>query len=343
MNRATGGRRVLVTGGAGYIGAHVVRRLLERGDEPVVLDELSTGRRLAAAPARLHVGSVTERPRLDAILHDERIEAVIHLAGRKSVEESIREPAAYAAANISGSITLLEACVAAGIGSFVFSSTAAVYGIPERLPVREDAVTRPANPYGETKVTVERILHWLAHAGSVRSVSLRYFNAAGAAADGTIGEPWEHATNLIPIVLRAAWRGEPVWVFGTDYPTADGTAVRDYIHVVDLADAHVRALDYLAGGGSTTILNLGTETGVSVAEVIDAAERVTGHAIETRAAPRRDGDPPAVWADASRARETLGWRAERGLVEMLASAWHWHTAEAARGEGETSAARTSPA
>ena len=333
MSQGSNGRRVLVTGGAGYIGAHVVRRLQERGDEPIVLDDLSTGRQTAAGD-KLVVGSVTDRLLVDAVLRDERVEAVIHLAAHKSVEASMHHPAAYAATNIGGSITLLEACLSAGVGAFVFSSTAAVYGSPGRLPVREDDPCRPENPYGETKLAVERLLYWLGQSGAMRSVALRYFNAAGAAPDGTIGEPWKHATNLIPIVLRAAWRGEPVDVFGTDYPTADGTAVRDYIHVVDLADAHVRALDYLAGGGETTVFNLGTGTGASVAEVIDAARRITGRPIEMRPAPRRDGDPPAVWADASRAREQLGWRAELGLDEMLASAWHWHTAEAERGNDE---------
>ena len=319
-------RRILVTGGAGYIGSHVVDRLLAGGYEPVVLDDLSTGRPDAVPPGSLRVGSITDREFV-ASLFESGIDAVVHLAAVKSVEASLRDPLAYARTNVGGTLTLIEASVAAGVREIVFSSSAAVYGVPERLPVNEDEPTQPANPYGETKLAVERILAWAGGAGQLRSVSLRYFNAAGAAPSGTIGEPWEHATNLIPIVLRAAWDGRPVHVYGTDYPTPDGTPVRDYIHVSDLADAHVRALEYLAAGGGTTVLNVGTGHGASVTEVIAAASRITGRPIDARPAPRRAGDPPAVWADATRAASTIGWKADLGLEDMLRSAWKWHLAQ----------------
>jgi UDP-glucose-4-epimerase GalE len=323
-------RRILVTGGAGYIGSHVVRRLQEGGYQPVVLDDLSSGRRASVGSVPLHVGSIADRSAVEALLRQENIEAVVHLAGRKSVGESISDPGRYWWSNVVGSLSLIEACVAAGVRGFVFSSSAAVYGTPSRLPIGEDDPTRPENPYGETKLAVERLLHWFAGAHDLRSVSLRYFNAAGASSEADLGEPWDHATNLIPLVLRAASEDAVVDIFGDDYPTDDGTPVRDYIHVVDLADAHALALESLDHLEPAAVLNLGTGRGASVREVIAAAESVTGRSIRSRVVGRRPGDPAAVWADPTRAHAALGWLPRADLGSMIASAWAWHTAERSR-------------
>lgn len=317
--------RVLVTGGAGYVGSQTTRILGATGHEPIVLDTLENGHRQAVPGVEVVVGSVVDGPLVRRLLVDRRIEAVMHFAALKAAEESVREPGRYFSANVAGSFTLLAAMEAAAVPWFVFSSTCAVYGEPRTVPIAESAEARPENPYGESKLLVERALPWFARRGIV-SVSLRYFNAAGAQADGEHGEDWRHAPNLVPVAIRSALgRGGAVQIFGTDYPTPDGTAIRDYVHVVDLADAHVRALEYLAGGGGGTALNLGTGVGSSVREVIAEVERASGRMIDVLEAPRRAGDPAAVWADPRKAEEVLGWKARHDLPDIVQSAVRWHS------------------
>jgi UDP-glucose-4-epimerase GalE len=316
--------RVLVTGGAGYVGSQTTRRLVQLGHDPVVLDTLEHGTAAAIPGVRLIRGSVADAPLVRGLLEEHRIEAVLHFAAHKSVEESITQPARYFANNVSATIALLGAMAAVGVGRLVFSSTCAVYGEPPRVPIDESAPTRPENPYGESKLLVERALPWFEAVG-IRSVSLRYFNAAGAELDGRHGEDWDGAVNLVPVAIRAGLgRGPALRIHGTDYPTPDGTAIRDYIHVLDLAEAHIRALDYLAEGGGSTILNLGTGIGSSVRAVVDAVGRSIGSPVPTVEAGRRPGDPAAVWADPRRAAEVLGWRARYGLDEIVGSAVRWH-------------------
>jgi UDP-glucose 4-epimerase len=316
--------RILVTGGAGYVGSQATRLLRSTGHEPVVLDTLDNGHREAVPGVEVVVGSVADGPLVHRLIVDRRIEAVMHFAALKSVEESVREPGRYFSANVGGSFALLAAMEAAGVRWFVLSSTCAVYGEPRGVPIAEDAETRPENPYGESKLLVELALPWF-ESGGLTSISLRYFNAAGAEADGSHGEDWRKAPNLVPVAIKSAlgYAG-PLQIFGTDYPTPDGTAVRDYVHVGDLADAHVRALEYLAGGGGPTTLNLGTGKGSSVREVIAMVERVSGRTIEVVEVPRRAGDPAAVWADPRKAEEVLGWKARYGLTEIVESAVRWH-------------------
>jgi UDP-glucose 4-epimerase len=322
--------RVLVTGGAGYVGSATVERLVERGHEVVVLDDLSTGH-AAAVPdgARLVRGTYTDESATTALLATTAIEAILHCAARSLVGESIADPARYYRANVVGGIALLEAARAAGVARFVFSSTAAVYGIPDAVPIPEDAPLRPINPYGETKRTLEGALAWYAAAYGFRTVSLRYFNVAGATEAN--GEDHDPETHLIPNVLRAAANATEIAIFGSDYPTRDGTAVRDYIHVRDLADAHLTALEATATSDARTdeplVCNLGTATGFTVEEVVTAAEAVVGHPIARAPAPRRAGDPPALVASNERARSVLGWTPRRSsLEEMIGSAWRWRQA-----------------
>ncbi len=318
---------ILVTGGAGYIGAHTVRALRERGERVVVLDLATTGDP-AAVPSDVPFvrGDVRDGALVEEALRAHRISAVIHFAAEKSVARSMASPGPTFGTNVGGTLALLEAMVAAGVDRLVFSSSCAVYGTPGRLPIDEEAPLGPDNPYGESKAIAERMIAWFGRLSPIRSVVLRYFNAAGAHPAGDLGEDWRDAENLVPAVLRAAWTGMPVSVFGSDYPTPDGTAIRDYVHVVDLAEAHLAALDHLAAGRPSETLNLGTGTGSTVREVIETARAVTGRPIPTRDAPRRPGDPAAVWADPSRAAAILGWRARRELAEMVASAWAWHRA-----------------
>jgi UDP-glucose-4-epimerase GalE len=317
---------VLVTGGAGYIGSHTVRQLQRRGDRVVVLDDLSNGHAAAVGDARLVVGDIGDSELVARTLAEEQVTDVIHLAADKSVEASLRNPVAYFGNNVTKSLALLSACVDAGIERFVFSSTCAVYGTPTELPVSERSPARPETPYGESKLMVERILAWLDRAHGLRSVSLRYFNAAGAAPEGDIGEDWSHAVALVPMVMKAALgASEAVTVFGTDYSTPDGTAIRDYIHVLDLADAHLLALDHLAGGNPSQVLNLGTGSGASVRQVIAETERVSGRAVPHVDAPRRPGDAAEVWAEASEAERLLGWRARYDLAGIIETAWRWHS------------------
>ena len=332
--------RILVTGGAGYVGSVSVERLLEAGHEVVVLDDLSTGHRAAADGASLVAGSYGDRPTIATVLEQHRVEAILHCAARSLVAESIADPAKYYRDNVAGGIALLEAIRAAGIRRLVFSSTAAVYGEPTTTPISEDAPLDPINPYGETKRTFEGALRWYGAAYGLRSVALRYFNVAGASLRN--GEQHDPETHLIPSILGAVEADRPLTVFGTDYPTPDGTNVRDYIHVEDLADAHLAALEATGpddprtadpdapgdpARGRATTINLGSAAGFSVREVIAAAERVVGRPIPTEAGPRRPGDPPILVASNERARTVLGWTPRRGsLDEMIGSAWAWRRA-----------------
>ena len=317
--------KVLVTGAAGYVGSHACKALARRGLQPVGLDNLERAglRKLPWGP--LEVADTRDRDALDAILRRHRPEAVMHFAAYAYVGESVAEPGRYYQNNVLGTLTLLEALRDAAIGRFVFSSTCATYGIPDRVPIDEDHPQSPINPYGSSKLMVERILADFDRAHGLQSVALRYFNAAGADPDGEIGECHEPETHAIPLAIRAALGRHPSFqVFGTDYPTPDGSAIRDYVHVSDLADAHVRALEYLLAGGPSTALNLGTGQGHSVLQVVAAVEAETGQRVTLERAARRPGDPAVLVAAAGRARATLGWTpAFTDLREIVRTAVAW--------------------
>jgi len=319
--------RILVTGGAGYVGSVSAEALLAAGHEVVVLDDLTTGHRGAVPPgATLHAVTYADADALARLLETERIEAILHCAARSLVGESIVDPSKYYRENVAGGIALLEAARAAGVGRLVFSSTAAVYGVPDATPIPEEAPLRPINPYGETKRAFESALAWYGRAYGLRSVSLRYFNVAGATE--TLGEAHDPETHLIPTVLAAAEGRFDLTLFGDDYPTPDGTCIRDYIHVADLADAHLLAIEATAPDDPRTadalICNLGNGGGFSNREVLSAAETVVGRPIPYTVGPRRPGDPPVLVARSNRAAEILGWRPARpSLVEMVGSAWAW--------------------
>jgi len=317
---------VLVTGGAGYIGAHAAKALARAGHTPVVYDNLSHGYRDFVRWGPLVEGDVLDRGQLDAAFARYRPEGVLHFAGLIDVNESVQDPALYWRINVAGSLTLVEAMLAAGCHGLVFSSTCAVYGAPQASPIDESLPIAPISPYGATKAAVERLLADACAASPLRAVALRYFNAAGADAEGEIGEAHVPETHLIPRILAAAL--DPaiaIRIYGTDYATPDGTAVRDYIHVEDLADAHVAALGRLADGEAFGALNLGTGRGRSVREVIAVARRITGARLEVQEAPRRDGDQPEAIADPRRARARLGWQARHTDIDaIVGSAWAWH-------------------
>jgi len=320
-------RRILVTGGAGYIGSVVVDQLLERGFKVVVLDDLSAGHRQAVSRGAGFVqGNVGNRELVESLLERERIEAIIHLAAFALVPESVAQPQKYVTNNVTAARVLLEAAVRAKIRRFVFSSSCAVYGHPATVPITEDSPLEPVNPYGETKRDFERVLADVGPKRGLGVVSLRYFNASGATE--RLGEDHDPETHLIPNVLAAALgKRDALEVYGTDYPTADGTAVRDYVHVADIADAHLRALDVELEGNAAVAVNLGTGTGRSVRAVVEAARRVTGRAVPTVERPRRPGDPPELVAAVGRAATLLGWRASHSsLEEIVSSAWRWHQA-----------------
>jgi UDP-arabinose 4-epimerase len=321
---------ILVTGGAGYIGSHACKALAKAGYEPIAYDSLVRGHREAVRWGPLIEGDLADRDKLAATLKRHAIAAVMHFAAFAYVEESVKQPELYFRNNVINSLGLFEIMLAANVKRIVFSSTCATYGIPDQVPIRETSPQRPVNPYGEGKLMVERALHWLGAAHGLTHVALRYFNAAGADPDGEAGEEHEPETHLIPLILQTALkRRKRIDIYGTDYPTPDGTAVRDYIHVQDLAEAHVKALQYLDAGGASVALNLGTGTGHSVRETIAAAERVTGLAIAKQETPRRPGDPPMLVADPSRAREVLGWQARiSDMDSILATAWAWHNRRA---------------
>ncbi len=318
-------QRVLVTGGAGYIGSVVVDQLLDRGYKVVVLDDLTTGHRQAVARGAGFIqGGVGNSELIEALFEAERIESIIHMAAFALVPESVAQPQKYVTNNVTAARVLLEAAVRAKVRRFVFSSSCAVYGHPAKVPITEDSPQAPVNPYGETKRDFERLLADAGPRNGMGVVSLRYFNASGATT--RLGEDHDPETHLIPNVLASALgKRAALEIYGTDYPTPDGTAVRDYVHVTDIADAHLRALDAKLDGGSAVAVNLGTGTGRSVRQVVEAARRVTGRDVPTVERPRRPGDPPELVAAVGRAATLLGWRASHSsLDEILSSAWEWH-------------------
>lgn len=320
--------KVLVLGGAGYIGSHTVYELIENGAEVVIIDNLETGFAEAVHPeAVFYQGDLRDRSFLDTVLAKEKdIDAVIHFAANSQVGESMTNPLKYYDNNLCGTKTLLEALVAHGIDKIVFSSTAATYGEPECIPIQEGDKTEPTNAYGETKLSMEKMFKWVEKAHGMRYVSLRYFNACGAHKSGEIGEAHNPETHLIPLILQVPLgKREHIAVFGTDYPTKDGTCIRDYIHVTDLAEAHILAVKYLMAGNKSDIFNLGNGVGFTVREVIDMAEKVTGESIKAVETDRRAGDPAVLIASSEKAKNILGWNPKHdSLHEIIKSAWKWH-------------------
>ena len=318
---------VLICGGAGYIGSHNVRALCDRGESVVVLDNLWTGHRESLpGSVPFYEGDVRDAALLDRIWSEHAVDAVIHFCACSLVGESVDQPLRYFNNNVYGMQVLLEAMVRHGLDKIVFSSSAAVYGEPKRVPILEDDETLPTNPYGETKRVMERMMHWVGRRHGIRWVSLRYFNVAGAREDGSIGEDHRNETHLAPIILQVPLgRRTHVTIYGDDYPTPDGTCIRDYVHVSDLADAHLRALDHLRAGGEGGVFNLGSGEGYSVRAMIDAARTATGHAIPVEVGPRRAGDPARLVADSTKARQVLGWTPRITRMEdIIATAWNWH-------------------
>jgi len=316
---------VLVTGGAGYIGSHAAKVLSQAGHRVVIYDNLSAGHREAVLGAPLIVGDTGDVETMRRAIRDSGASAVMHFAAWLSVPDSVRDPAGYYRNNVTGTIGTLAAMAAEGCRQFVFSSTCAVYGEPVETPIRETHPTSPVNSYGQTKLAIEHALPHFERAYGIRSVRLRYFNAAGADPDGELGEDHAPEIHVIPRAIEAARGGPPIDVFGEDYPTPDGTCLRDYIHVMDLADAHLRALAWLQDGGASGSYNAGTERPTSVKDVIDAVEKVTGLPVARRSAPRRPGDPAILYASAERIRRDLGWVPQRPALEtIVADAWNWH-------------------
>jgi UDP-arabinose 4-epimerase len=313
---------VLVVGGAGYIGSHAARALRRAGYQVIVYDNLSTGFRRLVQGFELVEGDIADQGKLERVLS--RVDAVMHFAAYAYVGESVENPRKYFRNNATDALSLLNSAIDAGVRHFVFSSTCAVYGIPEKIPITEQTPREPVNPYGASKLFFENALEAYSRAYGLRSARLRYFNAAGADESGETGELHDPETHLIPLALLASTpEGPELQVFGSDYPTPDGTCLRDYIHVTDLADAHVRALQHLEQGGDSLALNLGTGRGHSVLEVIHAAEAATGHPVRRKIGPRRPGDPPILVADASKAQKLLGWTPQRDLADIVNSAWNW--------------------
>lgn len=320
---------ILVLGGAGYIGSHTVYELIDAGRDVVVADNLLTGFRAAVHPkARFYQLDIRDRSALDELFAKEKIEGVIHFAASSQVGESMSDPLKYYDNNLHGTMVLLQAMVAHGVDKIVFSSTAATYGEPERVPILETDRTDPTNCYGETKLAMEHMMRWVSRAHGLKYVALRYFNACGAHPSGAIGEAHNPETHLIPLILQVPnGQREKISIFGDDYPTKDGTCIRDYIHVSDLAQAHILALDHLLQGGESDVFNLGNGVGFTVKEVIDVARAVTGHPIPAETCPRRAGDPAQLIASSKKAVEQLGWKPKyNDLNTIIASAWKWHSA-----------------
>lgn len=318
---------ILVLGGAGYIGSHTVYALIEKGVDVVVIDNLETGHIEAVhEKARFYKGDVRDRAFVDSVLDKEKIDAVIHFAANSLVGESMVNPLKYYDNNVNGTKVLLQSMVAHGLDKIVFSSTAATYGEPEKVPILETDRTEPTNTYGETKLAMEKMFKWTDRAHGLKYVSLRYFNACGAHVSGKIGEAHSPETHLIPLILQVPLgQREYISIFGDDYDTSDGTCIRDYIHVTDLAQAHILAVDYLMKGNESNIFNLGNGVGFTVKEVIDTARKVTGHEIPAKIAERRAGDPARLIASSDKARQVLLWKPEHAdLEEIISTAWNWH-------------------
>jgi UDP-glucose 4-epimerase len=320
--------KVLVCGGAGYIGSHMAVHLLEKGHEVVILDNFQKGHIDAVIGGKLYVGDLRDRQCLDKVFTENKIDAVIDFAADSLVGESVFEPLKYFDNNVGGTVSLLKAMRDYGVKHIVFSSTAATYGEPENIPIQENDRTFPTNPYGESKLVVEKILKWCDNAYGIKYTALRYFNAAGAHISGKIGEDHNPETHLIPIILQVALKKrEKIMIYGDDYNTFDGTCIRDYIHVSDLASAHLLALERLQKGGESRIFNLGNGKGFSVKEVIDVVRKVTGEEIKAEIAARRAGDPAVLIASSSNAIEELGWKPEYDSLEtIIETAWNWHKA-----------------
>ena len=319
---------ILVTGGAGYIGSHAVYQLIDQGLDVVIVDNLQTGHRGAIHPkAKFYEGDLRDRDFMREVFRKESIEGVIHFAANSLVGESMEKPLQYYDNNVYGTQILLESMIDAGVKYIVFSSTAATYGEPEAVPITEEMPTVPTNTYGETKLAMENMMKWCEQAHSIRFVSLRYFNVAGARSTGEIGEDHNPETHLIPVVLETALgKREKITIFGDDYPTKDGTCIRDYIHVEDLIDAHILALDYLKNGGQSDIFNLGSSQGFSVKEIVEMAREVTGKEIRAEIGPRRAGDPSILIASSEKAKKILGWTPSRTNIEqIIKDAWNWHS------------------
>ncbi|TKJ90565.1 UDP-glucose 4-epimerase GalE [Paenibacillus sp. CFBP13512] len=317
---------ILVTGGAGYIGSHTVADLLERGEEVVVIDNLLTGHQEALLGGKFYEGDLRDKELLTRIFAENDITAVIHFAASSLVGESMQNPFKYYDNNVYGAMCLLDAMQQAGVKKIVFSSTAATYGEPEKVPIEESDRTEPANVYGETKLMMERMMNWFDKVHGIRYVALRYFNAAGAHTSGKIGEDHRPESHLIPLVLQTALgQREFISVFGEDYPTEDGTCVRDYIHVSDLADAHIKSVEYLNNEGASNVFNLGNGQGFSVKQVIETAVKVTGRDIPVKFEARRSGDPAVLVASSDKARFVLGWKPSYNQLEdIISGAWQWH-------------------
>ena len=318
---------ILVLGGAGYIGSHTVYELIDNGEDVVIIDNLQTGHKEAIHPkARFYKGDIRDREFLDDVFKKEKIDAVIHFAACSLVGESMEKPLKYYDNNLCGTKILLDSMVANGINKIVFSSTAATYGEPERIPILESDKTEPTNTYGETKLSMEKMFKWVGKAHGIRFISLRYFNACGAHISGEIGEDHKPESHLIPLILQVPnGQREYVSIFGDDYDTKDGTCVRDYIHVTDLAQAHILAVKYLNEGNESNIFNLGNGVGFTVKEVIETARKVTSHPIPAKVTPRRAGDPARLIASSEKAQKILGWKPEHNsLEEIISTAWNWH-------------------
>ena len=318
---------ILVCGGAGYIGSHTVYKLVEAGEDVVILDNLQSGHREAInKKAKFYEGDLRDFAFLDKLFATEKIEAVIHFAANSLVGESMKEPLKYYNNNVHGMEVLLSALVKHNVDKIVFSSTAATYGEPKSIPIKEDDPTIPTNTYGETKLAMEKMMRWVEKAHNIRFVSLRYFNAAGATLDGSFGEDHNPETHLIPLILKTALKKrDAITIFGDDYDTKDGTCIRDYIHVFDLADAHILALNYLRNGGKSDIMNLGNGKGFSVKEMIEAAKIVTGKEIKVEMGNRRAGDPAVLIASSEKAKRILNWQPKfTDVKDIIASAWSWH-------------------
>lgn len=318
---------ILVTGGAGYIGSHTVYKLIEEGRDVVIIDSLETGHIEAVHPkARFYKGDIRDKEFLNSVFSKEHIDAVIHFAANSLVGESMKNPLKYYDNNLYGTKVLLSSMIENNINKIVFSSTAATYGEPEKYPIEETDKTEPTNTYGETKLSMEKMFKWTEVAHGLKYVSLRYFNACGAHASGEIGEAHNPETHLIPLILQVPnGKREFISIFGNDYNTEDGTCIRDYIHVTDLAKAHILAVDYLLAGNKSDIFNLGNGKGFSVKQVIDVARKVTGFDIPEVIADRREGDPAILIASSKKAKEILGWKPEHDtLEEIISSAWNWH-------------------